>query len=706
MKELLSKLNEQQKEAVLYFESPLLILAGAGSGKTRVITYKIAYMVKELSFPPERILAITFTNKAAREMRERIETLLGKEVPVAVSTFHSFCVKLLRAHAGRIGYSPNFVILDTEDKRRLIKEVLKELNLDPEQYSPSAISSVISNVKNGMFSLESAEVYYEKLKPVYDLYNRKLKELNAFDFDDLLVYGRELLLQKDLKDYYSRFFQYVLIDEYQDTNRIQYEIAKSLTEDRGNICVVGDEDQCIYTWRGANIDNILSFERDFKNAKVIKLEKNYRCSKTILEAANAVIENNRLRKGKRLYTDNPNGHPIGLFRAETDLEEAIFVAKTVKKLINRGLKPSDIAVFYRTNALSRVFEDALRREGIPYQIVGGVKFYERKEVKDILAYLRLVVSDSDVISLFRILNTPKRGLGSAVEEKLRKIVERERNWNRALLELKEQLRMEKQRRAVEELRTTLLTLKEKLGELPPYDFVKFITVSTGYKEFIKKEFPDDCEQRLENVEELGNTLQEFSERSSLKGEELYLEFISTLTLSSDQDELEESDRVTLMTVHASKGLEFPVVFVTGLEEGTFPHVKSSETSSEIEEERRLFYVAITRAKKQLFLSYSKRRRLFGSYRPMKPSRFVSEIPSHLIREVERRSEREGRLNGSSPKPAEEPVRDKAPKIVFHKKFGKGVVKRVEGSGESAKVTAFFANYGEKTIIMKFLKVLG
>ena len=702
MEKLLSSLNEKQREAVLYFDSPLLILAGAGSGKTRVITYKIAYMVKELRFSPERILAITFTNKAAREMRERVEGLLGSEVPVLVSTFHSFCVRLLRSHATRLGFKPNFVILDTEDKKRLLKEVVKELNLDSERYSPSAVASIISNVKNGTFSLESAEIYYDRLSPIYELYNRKLKEMNAFDFDDLLLFGRELLSYPDLKERYSRFFQYVLIDEYQDTNRIQYEIARALTEEKGNICVVGDEDQCIYTWRGANIDNILSFERDFKNAKVIKLEKNYRCSGTILEAANAVIENNRLRKGKRLYTDNPKGQPIGLFRAETDLEEALFVARTVKKLIEKGLKPSDIAVFYRTNALSRVFEDALRREGIPYQIVGGVKFYERKEVKDILAYLRLAVFDSDVISLFRVLNTPKRGLGSAVEEKLRKIVEKEKSWERALSELSSQLRMEKQRRAVGELLETLRILREKMGELPPYDFVKFIVNATGYKEFLRSEYPEEWEQRLENVNELGNTVQEFAERSSLRGEELYLEFISSLTLSSDQDELEESSRVTLMTVHASKGLEFPVVFVTGLEEGTFPHVKSSETSQEIEEERRLFYVAITRAKKQLFLSYSKSRRLFGSYRSMRPSRFVSEIPSHLIREVERRSEKPRQtVKPDSLKPGKR----KTPKIVFHKKFGKGVVKRVEGTGESAKVTAFFANYGEKTIIMKFLKVL-
>ena len=705
MEKLLSSLNESQKEAVLYFDSPLLILAGAGSGKTRVITYKIAYMVKELGFSPERILAITFTNKAAREMKDRVEKLLGKEAPVQVSTFHSFCVKLIRSHSRRVGYNPNFVILDTEDKKRALKEVIKELNLDPERYSPSAIASVISNVKNGMLPLESVEFQFEKLSTIYQLYNRKLKEMNALDFDDLLVYGRELLLQKDLKDYYSHFFQYLLIDEYQDTNRIQYEIAKALTEEKGNICVVGDEDQCIYTWRGANIDNILSFEKDFKNAKVIKLEKNYRCSGTILEAANSVIENNKLRKGKKLYTENPKGLPIGIFKGETDLEEAFFVAKTVKKLIERGIKPSEIAVFYRANSLSRVFEDALRREGIPYQIVGGVKFYERKEVKDILAYLRLILFESDVISLFRVLNTPKRGLGAAVEEKLRKIVEKEKNWEKALKFLKSQLKLEKQRRAVDELLQVLLNCREKAGALPPYDLIKFIIAATGYKEYLRKEYPEEWEQRLENVNELGNTLQEFAERSGLKGEELYVEFLSSLTLSSDQDEIEEGDRITLMTVHASKGLEFQAVFITGLEEGTFPHVKSSETSQEIEEERRLFYVAITRAKKQLFLSYSRKRRLFGTYRPMRPSRFISEIPPHLLKEVERKGDRDSRKEELKAVKRTAPKSDR-PRIVFHKKFGKGVVKRVEGNGENAKITAFFANYGEKTIIRKFLKVLG
>ncbi|RUM88313.1 MAG: DNA helicase UvrD, partial [Thermovibrio sp.] len=622
--------------------------------------------------------------------------LLGKEVPVLVSTFHSFCVRLLRSHAGRVGLKPNFIIVDSEDKKRLLKEVVKELNLDSELYSPSALSSVISNIKNGTFSLESAGIYYERISPIFETYNKKLKELNAVDFDDLLLYGREILKSEDLKNYYQDFFQYLLIDEYQDTNKVQYEIARSLTEKKGNICVVGDEDQCIYTWRGANIENILSFERDFKNAKVIKLEKNYRCTKVILEAANAVVSNNRLRKGKRLYTDNETGEPIRLFRAETDSEEALFVARGIRNLLRKGVSPRDIAVFYRTNALSRAIEDALRREGISYQIVGGVKFYERKEVKDILAYLRLSLFDEDLISLFRILNVPKRGLGSGAEERLRKITEEEMSWREALKRLEEELRTEKQKRAVRELRETLEILREKVEELPPYDFVKFIVSAVGYEEYLRREFKEEFEQRLENVRELGNTIQEFAEKTGLRGEELYVEFLTTTALSSDQDQIEDSEKVTLMTVHASKGLEFPVVFVTGLEEGIFPHFKSSDSSEEIEEERRLFYVAMTRAKKLLNLSYARKRRTFGTLRDTRPSRFISEIPNHLLKEVRKRSER---------RRGEELKEESRPKLVFHKKYGKGVVKRIEGRGENAKVTAFFSNFGEKTIIMKFLEIL-
>jgi len=702
VKKLLNELNPQQREAVLYFDSPLLILAGAGSGKTRVITYKIAYMVRELSFSPERILAITFTNKAAREMKERVERLLGSEVPVFVSTFHSFCVRLLRSHAAKVGLKPNFVIVDTEDKKRLLKEVVKELNLDTELYSPSVLSSVLSNIKNGTFSIDSAQVYYDRISPIFELYNRKLKELNAVDFDDLLLYGRDILSDERTRSYYERYFQYLLIDEYQDTNRIQYEIARSIAGKKGNICVVGDEDQCIYTWRGANIENILSFERDFKNAKVIKLEKNYRCTKVILEAANAVISNNRLRKGKRLYTDNQTGEPIRLFRAETDSEESLFVSKAIKNLLKKGISPKDIAVFYRTNSLSRSIEDALRKEGISYQIVGGVKFYERKEIKDILAYLRLSLFEEDLISLFRVLNVPKRGLGSAVEERLRRITEGERSWSGALSKLEGELRMEKQRRAVRELRETLEILKGKTSELSPYELIKFIVTVTNYEDYLRNEFKEDFEQRLENVRELGNTIQEFSERTGLKGEDLYLDFLTTVTLSSDQDEIENAEKVTLMTVHASKGLEFPVVFVTGLEEGVFPHFKSSDSSEEIEEERRLFYVAITRAKRLLTLSYAKKRRTFGKLRDTKPSRFISEIPSNLIKEVKKRTRGETLREKTENLEIE---KSRRPKLVFHKKYGKGVVKRVDGKGENAKVTAFFSNYGEKTIIMKFLKVL-
>ncbi|ADU96199.1 ATP-dependent helicase [Thermovibrio ammonificans] len=709
MKELLKTLNPSQREAVLHFDSPLLVLAGAGSGKTRVITFKVAYMVKELRFEPERILAVTFTNKAAREMKERVEQLLGRSVPVLVSTFHSFCVRLLRRHAEEVGLSREFVILDGEDRKRLLSEVVKELNLDPERYSPSSLSNLVSNVKNGLYSLEGLSVEFDKFGQLFELYNRRLRELNAVDFDDLLLYGRELLSREEWRDYYSNYFRYVLVDEYQDTNAVQYDIVKALTLRKGNICAVGDDDQCIYSWRGANINNILSFERDFKNAKVIKLEQNYRCSKKILEAANAVIANNRERKGKVLYTENPEGDDIRLFRASSDVEEAQFLVAAVKRLIERGVSPSSIAVFYRTNALSRIFEDALRRAGIPYQIVGGVRFYERREVKDVIAYLRLAVSPSDLLSLLRVLNTPRRGLGPAVEAKVKELFAELKDAFEVLGRLSRELRLEKQRRGVSELLEVLERIREKVETLPPYDLVKFVVSTVGYEEFLKEEYPQEWEQRLENVLELGNTLQEFAEKEGLTGRELLLEFLSSLALSSDQDQLEEGqERVTLMTVHASKGLEFPVVFITALEEGIFPHSRSSGSPRELEEERRLFYVAVTRAKERLFLSYAKRRRVFGSYRETKPSRFLSEIPQHLLCEVRRRqrvapSGSDPRVKARAPRPEGSAAR---PKLVYHPKFGKGVVKRVEGSGDSAKVTALFAGHGEKTIIMKFLKVLG
>ncbi|SNR65501.1 ATP-dependent helicase [Desulfurobacterium atlanticum] len=703
---LIKELNPQQKEAVTYFDSPLLILAGAGSGKTRVITYKIAYMIEKFNYEPERILAVTFTNKAAHEMKERVGQLLKGKADVFVSTFHSFCVKLLKSHSVRIGFKPNFLIIDTDDKKSVLKEILKELNLDTELYNPSLIGSMISNVKNGMVSIENFELKgYDRVIEIFELYNKKLKEMNAFDFDDLLLYGKKLLTEhEDIKNRYVDYFRYVLIDEYQDTNAIQYEITKALTLEKGNVCVVGDEDQCIYTWRGANINNILNFEKDFPHAKVVKLEKNYRCSGVILSAANAVIANNTIRKGKKLFTDNEDGEPIRLFEASTDQEEALFVGKTVKKLINTGFKPSEIAIFYRTNSQSRIVEDALRREGINYQIVGGLKFYERKEIKDIIAYMRVILFEEDKLSLFRILNVPKRGLGQAAEERLKKLLDEGYSNIEALnrIVLESPLR---QREGFKEILEIIEAGKEKLETLKPYEFIKFITAISRYEDYLRKEYREDWETRVENITELGNTLEEFAERSGLSGEELYLEFLNTVTLSSDQDEMEDGEKVTLMTIHASKGLEFPVVFITGLEEGLFPHARSLDANEQIEEERRLFYVAITRAKKVLVLSYARSRRFFGSYRPTEKSRFIDEIPSHLIKPVSRKTSGEKTQASSVSSISSRSSIKKKPKIVFHKKFGKGIVKRVEGAGDTAKVTAYFANFGEKTIVMKFLKVL-
>ncbi|WP_456455977.1 ATP-dependent helicase [Thermovibrio sp.] len=700
---ILKELNEKQKEAVIYFDSPLLILAGAGSGKTRVITYKILYMIEKLKFEPQRILAITFTNKAAKEMKERVESLLGKSCPVWVSTFHSFCLRVLRSYGEEIGIKRDFLVVDEEDRRAIIKTVVKELNLDPELYSPQKVIPLISSVKNGLTSVDSLLSEYEKLYAVYELYGKKLKETNSLDFDDLLLLGRELLKETKVGEKLSDHFRYLLIDEYQDTNRAQYEIAKALTLKKGNICVVGDEDQCIYTWRGANIENILSFEKDFKGAKVIKLEKNYRCTKTILLAANAVISNNTLRKGKELYTENPQGEPIRLYKAQNENEEAFFIAKTIKHLkLKKGYKFKDFAVFYRTNSLSRAIEEALRKEGIPYQIVGGVKFYERKEVKDIIAYLRLILLEKDEISLLRVLNVPKRGLGEKSQSLLKEALKESEDTISALLKLRESLKQERQKRGVSSLIELLKELKEKSRTLPPYDLISYMVKKLNYESYLREEFPESWEQRLENVRELGNSIQEFAERNSLKGKEVFIEFLNDLSLSSDQDQMEEGDKVSLMTVHASKGLEFPVVFVSALEEGIFPHVRSSNSSREIEEERRLFYVAITRAKELLILSHSKERRLFGNRKATTPSRFISEIPESLIKEVKKRAPQKPAIKTNL---QEEKETFKKPKLVYHKKFGKGVVKRIEGSGDSAKVTALFVNYGEKTVVMKFLKIL-
>ncbi len=700
MESILKGLNQRQKEAVIYFDSPLLVLAGAGSGKTRVITYKILYMIEKLKFEPERILAITFTNKAAKEMKERVESLLGKSCPVWVSTFHSFCLRVLRSYGDKVGVKRDFLVIDEEDRRALLKSVVKELNLDQELYSPQKLVPIISGIKNGSISTDSLISDYDKLHAVYELYARKLKETNSLDFDDLLLFGKELLKNTQIGEKLSDYFRYLLIDEYQDTNKVQYEIAKALTIKKGNICAVGDEDQCIYTWRGANIENILSFEKDFKGAKVIKLEKNYRCTKTILLAANAVISNNTFRKGKELYTENPKGEPIRLYKAQNEIDEALFIAKTIKHLLKKGHRFKDFAVFYRTNSLSRVLEEALRREGIPYQIVGGLKFYERKEVKDIIAYLRLILLEKDEISLLRVLNVPKRGLGEKSQFLLKEALKASNDTISALLELKNHLKQERQKKGVESLIELLKELKRKCETLPPYDLISYLVKKLDYESYLREEFPESWEQRLENVRELGNSIEEFAERNRLKGKEAYIEFLNDLSLSSDQDQMEEGDKVSLMTVHASKGLEFPVVFVSALEEGIFPHVRSSNSSTEVEEERRLFYVAITRAKELLILSHSKERRLFGNRKPTTPSRFLSEIPENLVKEVKKRAPKKAVVKDETKQ-----EEFKRPKLVYHEKFGKGVVKRVEGRGESAKITALFVNYGEKTVIMKFLKIL-
>jgi len=686
---LLENLNEQQKEAVLYFSSPLLVIAGAGSGKTRVIAHKVAYMIKELKYEPERILAVTFTNKASREMKSRIESLVGKKVPVWVSTFHSFCARLLRSHSQRFGYSPNFIILDEEDRRRLLKEIISDLNLDEELYSPAKLSYLISAYKNLTVSEEFLEI--GRFEEILNAYNEKLKKNNAFDFDDLLIYGKKIFEFEDLKEYYSDFFRYVLVDEYQDTNKLQHEIVVKITKEKGNVCVVGDEDQCIYSWRGADLNIILTFEKDFPDVKIVKLEQNYRSTKTIITAANSVISNNRIRRGKKLYTLNHEGEPIRIFFAQTDTEEGKFIAEAIKKLRNKNFKFSDIAVFYRTNAQSRAIEDALRKAKIPYQIVGGLKFYERKEIKDILAFLRAGIFEEDLISVQRILNVPPRGLGPSAQKVFKEIAEKNEGIsNRNALSLLRNRVSGKGKKGIDELIEILDSIKRNVNNLKPFELVKFVVGISKYEDYLKREFPDSWEAKMENIEELGNSISQFSEENNLEGEELFEEFLANVSLSSPQDEISESeDKVVLMTVHASKGLEFPVVFVSGMEEGIFPHVKSMDSDEEIEEERRLFYVAMTRAKELLFLTSCKRRRIRGNLKDMEKSRFLEEIPKNLTKLVSKQ---------------ERSFKEK-PKVVLHKKFGRGIVLRVEGEGENAKITAFFPDYGQKTIVKKFLQII-
>ena len=628
---LLDSLNPTQRDAVEHTEGPLLILAGAGSGKTRVLTHRIAHLIDQGLASPDEVLAITFTNKAAREMKDRVALLVGPDSRrMWVSTFHAFCARILRVHAEKLGYKREFTIYDGADQVRLVKRCIVELGKDPKRFNPRSFQSQISSAKNVLMSpddfLRRSEGYIaENVAEVYDLYQRRLYENNAMDFDDLIMQTVALLeLFPEVRDRYQTRFKFIHVDEYQDTNHGQYRLVNVLAAAHRNLCVVGDDDQSVYSWRGADIRNILDFERDYPEAKVVKLEQNYRSTQTILDAANAVVANNASRKAKELWTAGGEGERIRVFAASDEYAEARFVVSEVEKLTGRGEPAREIAAFYRTNAQSRALEDVLVREGVPYQIVGGVRFYERAEIKDAMAYLAVVSNPADSVGLERIINVPKRGLGNTSVAKLQDHARRSGiTLYEALAEASEAGLAGKAAKACASLRELFEGWRVAAREVPPAELIGAVLDESGYRGELRNENTIESESRLENLEELINAAREYER---VEPEPTLDGFLQEQALYSEQDSVtSEGGSVTLMTLHNAKGLEFDHVFVVGMEEGTFPHARSLDEQN-LEEERRLAYVGITRARKTLTLTHAKLRSNWGEREYRMPSRFLSEIP--------------------------------------------------------------------------------
>ena len=686
----LDLLNKEQKEAVLSTEGPLLILAGAGSGKTRVLTTKIAYLIEECGISPYNILAITFTNKAAREMRDRLFNLIGiKAKGAQVSTFHSFGVRILTDYYDKLGYEKNFIIMDSDDSLSIVKKILKNKGLDPKSYSPNAIRNQISSCKNEMMSYSDYERFaigdYEKVVyEVYKEYEETLKNNNSIDFDDLLLLPIKLFKEYPnvLKAYQERF-QYVLIDEYQDTNETQYILSKMICEKYKNICCVGDEDQSIYSFRGANYRNILNFEKDYPNAKVIKLEQNYRSTTNILNAANDVIKHNKDRKDKVLWSDKGSGELITYYRAFNGIDEAQFVTREIKNLINEGIEYQNIAILYRTNAQSHTMEEELLKDSIPYRIVGGVGFYSRKEIKDVLAYLRLIYNTRDNVSLLRVINVPKRGIGNKT---ISNLIEKSNKEGKPIYDVIDSGKELSFKNLIE-------SLKKQSESLTLTELVDRILDVTG----IKKEYEDEktleSDIRLENLEELKTVTRTFEEREGIVSLE---DFLLEVSLVSDVNEYDQDpNKVSLMTVHSVKGLEFDYVFIIGLEEGLFPHINSLLNSNELEEERRLCYVAITRAKEKLYIVNARNRVLFGTDTANVPSRFIKEINQDLLDKKFEEKEVEEKVDVEEKFYKNEEVDYNVGDYVYHEVFGQGKVVEVSGSLVSI---AFKHPYGIKKLM--------
>ena len=643
MNALLNGMNDRQAEAVQTTEGPLLIMAGAGSGKTRVLTHRIAYLIDEKLVNPWNILAITFTNKAAREMKERAYNLNPATQDCLIATFHSMCVRILRRDADHIGYNRNFTIVDPGEQRTLMKRILKQLNLDPKKWNERTILGTISNAKNDLiddvaYAAQAGDMYTQIVAQCYTAYQKELRQSESVDFDDLIMLTLRLFDQNpDVLTYYQQKFQYIHVDEYQDTNHAQYQLVKLLASRFKNICVVGDADQSIYGWRGADMQNILDFEKDYPQAKVVLLEENYRSTKTILQAANEVIKNNKNRRPKNLWTQNADGEQIVYYRANDELDEAVFVARTIDELgRSQNFLHKDFAVLYRTNAQSRTIEEALLKSNIPYTMVGGTKFYSRKEIRDIIAYLNLIANLSDNISFERIINEPKRGIGPGTVEKIRDFANMQ---NISMLDASANIMLSgikgKAAQSIWDFANMILDLREQLDHLSITELVEAVLEKTGYVDILNTQATLESKARVENIEEFLSVTKNFDDTSDGPEEETGLDklsrFLNDLALIADTDSgNQETSEVTLMTLHAAKGLEFPVVFLIGMEENVFPLSRAAEDLDELEEERRLAYVGITRAEKILYLTNANSRLLFGRTNYNRPTRFINEISSDLL----------------------------------------------------------------------------
>lgn len=747
---LVEGLNDKQKEAVIETEGPCLVIAGAGSGKTKVLTHKIAYLIEEKNIKPWNILAITFTNKAANEMKERITNLIGEVAnDMWIGTFHSICVKILRKFIDRVGYNSDFVIFDTSDQKTLIKQCIRSLNLDDKIYTDRGVIAEISNSKNEMLTpmqyklRTNNEIRKEKIAEIYEIYQRRLKENNALDFDDIINLTIQILTEnQDVLEYYSEKFKYVLVDEYQDTNKAQFTLITLLSGRHGNITVVGDNDQGIYSFRGADITNILNFEKDFPGTKIIKLEQNYRSTKAILDAANAVIKHNEKKYEKNLWTEKEGGKRPEVAILDNEYEEANFIVEQINRLKREEYyKYSDFTVLYRTNAQSRSIEDIFRRENIPYKMIGGLKFYERKEIKDVIAYLRLIHNQADNLSLGRIINEPKRGIGQTSMEKIEAIAETNGISMYEVIKHTEQYGLNKVFINSREFVNTIEDLSSKKDEMLISELTKEVLNKTGYMKALELENTAQAESRIENLNEFLTVAMEFEEENA---ENSLAEFLESITLSSDIDGMEDKeDSVTLMTLHSAKGLEFPVVFLVGMEEGLFPSYRSIGEQREIEEERRLCYVGITRAKEYLFLTCAKQRTIFGSTSLNKISRFLEEIPKELLEGVEKLEKphklkentewtygnnsnkkaisfviagsntnkpqpnfafrtAESFLNNINTKPIGVNLsKYKIGQTIYHKKFGEGIITEIAEEGDDLKIDISFEKVGHKRLMAKY-----